>query len=405
MQQLYINHFDFTDKVFFTLAIVILFTCSMYWLSIKLGKPMVIGGIISGLIISHIKLPIKYFDINNCAVIGDFGMVLFMMLIGTEFNFRRLLVNKSTMALPIILIIIPFVLGFALLPLFIHFKLLDVYAISHRWLIAVFIGIALSMSTFSILIMFVNHTQLRYTKIGKLAVFCATFEEGTFWVVFAIILTFFQKNSELAWSPVLTLFVYVFFVLFIMPYLIRYMVSKITTELVMLGFMVGGCLFSAVLADFVNLHQIFGGFIFGALLPKENELIHKFRQYLLEFIVIILLPIYFVKTGIDASANLSLDYITVILSVIFIVVSLFGKYGAAFVAGKVWNFTSKEIVILGSLLSIRGTMEVAILNVGREVGLLQAKLYSALVIMTLVTTWIATTVSLYFDKHKKTSLF
>jgi Kef-type K+ transport system membrane component KefB len=403
MQQLYINSFDFTDKILFTLAIVILFTCLLYWSSIKLGKPMIIGGIISGLIISHVNLPVKYFDIERCAVIGNFGMVLFMMLIGTEFNFKRLLVNKSNIALPILLTIIPFVLGFTLLPIFIHFQLLDGYAISHRWLIAVFIGIAVSMSTFSILIMFVNNTKLSYTKIGKLAIFCATFEEATFWMVFAIILTFFQKNAELSLSPLSILAGYVIFVLFILPYLIRYMVNKITSEVIMLGFIVGGCLLSAVLADFVNLHQIFGGFIFGALLPKDNILIRKFREYLLEFIIIILLPIYFVKTGIDASANLSFDYITIVISLIFILVSLLGKYGAAFLAGKMWSFTNKEVIILGSLLSIRGTMEVAILNVGKEVGLIQSKLYGGLVIMTLVTTWIATTVSLYVNKNKKTA--
>lgn len=394
----YINYFDLTDKIFFTMAVVILFTCIIYKFALKLGKPMVVGGIISGLIISHIPLPVRYFDIESCTVIGNFGIVLFIMFVGTEFNFKRLLIDKTNMVIPAILILIPFALGVITYPILFRFGLIDGYASSHRWLVAIFIGIAVSMSTFSILIMFVNNTRLKYTKIGKLAVFCATFAEGAFWVLFAIILAYFQKNSQIRVAPVFYLIGYVSFVIFIMPCLIKKLVSHISTSLVMLCFIVGGCLLSAVVADLVNLHPIFGGFIFGALLPRENHIIKKLREHLLEFIVVILLPVYFVKTGIEASTNLSFDGITLVISLIFIAVSFLGKYGGALIVGKIWNLSHKEIMVLGSLLSIRGTMEIAILNVGHEVGLLGSKSYSALVIMSLFTTWVATSISLAIGK-------
>ena len=400
MQNSYMNYFDLTDKIFFTLAIVIIVTCISYKFTIKLGKPMVIGGIISGFILSHVPLSEKYFNIDQCTILGNLGIVMFMMFVGTEFNFKRLLVNKTNIILPVILVLVPFILGFTIYPLLLSLGLIDAYGIQHKWMVALFIGLALSMSTFSILIMFVNNTSLRFSRIGKIAIFCATFEEGAFWIIFGIILAFFQQNLEIKIAPMVYLIAYLIFVIFISPYVIKKIVNKISTELTMLGFIVVGCLLSAVLADLVNLHPIFGGFIFGVLLPKNNHIIHKLRGYLMEFIIIILLPIYFVKTGMDASTNLSFDSITIIISVIMIAVSFLGKYGGAFIVGRIWNFSNNEVMILGSLLSIRGTMEVAILNVGHEVGLLGTKPYSALIIMTLVTTWLATTLSSFFNKHK-----
>ena len=401
MQNSYVNFFDLTDKIFLTLAIIILFTCLMYRFTQKLGKPMVVGGILAGLIISHIPLSVKYFDIARCTVVGNFGIVLFMMFVGSEFHFRRLIADKANILLPFILILVPFILGFIMYPFLVRLHLINAYGQTHKWVVSVFFGIAISMSTFSILIMFVNNTRLRFSRIGKIAIFCASFEEGAFWMIFGIVLVFFQKSEAIQLLSIIYFVLYGLVMLFVMPKLIKVIVSSLTSEIAMLGFIVGGCLLSAVVADVVNLHPIFGGFIFGVLLPKNNRIIHKLREYLLEFIIIILLPVYFVKTGIDASAHLSINTLTIFLSVAFIIVSLLGKYGGAFIVGRIWSFSNRESLVLGSLLSIRGTMEVAILNVGHEVGLINTVLYSALVVMTVITTWIATSLSLYFDKQNK----
>ena len=168
----------------------------------------------------------------------------------------------------------------------------------------------------------------------------------------------------------------------------------------MLSFIIVGCLLSATLADLVNLHQIVGGFIFGIMLPKDNLIVRKIRGQLLDFIIIILLPVYFVQTGMNASINLKLDVATAILSCILILISIIGKYSGAWLAGKYSGFNNQDVLLFGSLLSIRGVLEVAILNIGVEVGLINHQAYSALVVMVLVTTWMATSISLHFNKQK-----
>lgn len=322
-----------------------------------------------------------------------------MMFVGSEFNFRRILaVDKTNIILPFIIILIPFLLGAVTYLLLLKLGLIDSFGISHKFLIAIFIGIAVSMSAFSMLVMFINNTKLKFSRIGKVAIFCATFEDAVFWILFAIVLACFQENGYMHATPIIYLGLYILFIIYIMPFIINKIINKIHTSLSMLGLIFGGCLLSANLADLVNLHPMFGGFIFGLSLPRNNAIIKQLREHLLEFVIIILLPVYFVKTGIEASTSLSFDQSTMMVCIIFILISFLGKYGSAFIVGKTWHFSNKEIVLLGSLLSIRGTIEIALLNVGMEIGLLESKTYSALVIMSLITTWFATSLTLYLDK-------
>lgn len=138
------------------------------------------------------------------------------------------------------------------------------------------------------------------------------------------------------------------------------------------------------------------------LLPRNNILIEKVRAQLDGFVAIILLPVFFVKIGMDASSKLQFDMVSVYLSLIFILVAIIGKYGSALIGGKFAHISIKDSVLLGSFMSIRGVTEVAVLSVGREVGLISQSTFTALVITVMVTTWIGTTITTYYNN--KTSL-
>lgn len=261
MNNLYINYFDDVDKVFLTLFVIILFTGAMYRLSVLLGKPMIIGGILSGVILSRIPFPAKYFDIQSCSIFGSLGIVFFLMFIGSQFNLTQIVKSKFNRVIPLILICFPFILGALMIPILIKFGMVNLYARQHILLITGYLGLTMSVTALSMVSMFINYSYFKFSKVGKLAIYTATVGECVFWVIFGVILIYFQQNESLVLSKSINLILYVLFILHIAPRLIKYIVSKIQTKIAMLWFIVIGCLLSAVLSDLADLHQIFGGFI------------------------------------------------------------------------------------------------------------------------------------------------
>ncbi len=397
MGALYINYFDNIDKVFITLSVIIFCTGAMYRLSILLGKPMIIGGLLSGVLLSHIPLSTKYFDIQSCSIFGSLGIVFFLMFIGSQFNFSRIIRSKFHRTVPFILIFIPFVVGALMIWVLLKFKMVDLYGQKHIILIAGYLGLTVSVTSLSMITMFINYSYFKFSKVGKLAIFTASIGEIAFWLIFGVILIYFQQNETLVLERSIGLAVYVVFLLHVAPKLIKYFVSKIETQIAMLWFLIIGCLISAVIADMVNLHQVFGGFIFGVLLPKHNVLINKVRAQLDSFVSIILLPVFFVKTGMDASVNIKFDSVSIYLSIIFIVIVIIAKYGSAIIGGKLAHISVKDSFVLGSFMSIRGVTEIAILSVGREIGLINQNTFTALVVMVMVTTWLGTNITTYYN--------
>lgn len=394
------NIFDNADRLFITLTIVLVLSKIIYQIMYKFKRPMVLGGILAGVIINHLNLPAQYFDIKSCAGLGQIGIVFFMMIIGNQLSYKRLFAKASQIPASLFNALIPFTLGFFFAGYMLEHSLAGDIPPDLHLMFKLFTALAVSMTAFPIMSMFLKNIGLLNTEIGRLGALCGLVDELFFWLVLGGILLLIQKDYIFTWFKPFDIVFYLIFVIFIAPKILRLLIARINSETTMLSFIVIGCFISAAIADSVNLHQIFGGFLFGLILPHDNQLLIKTRERLTETTNLLLLPIYFVETGIVANLhittiNTTMIYITLGLTLI----ALIGKFGGAYITGKLSGHSNYDSAFLGSLLNIRGIIEIVLLNIGLEIGLINDKIYTILICMTLICTFSATSMSLYLSKH------
>lgn len=420
-----LNQFDSIDKLFITLTVIILTTNIIYQFMAKFNRPIVLGGIFAGIIINHLHIPMKYFDINTCAGLGQMGIVLFMMEVGNMLEFKNIFKRKSQMPITLLNVLLPFILGIGVATILIKLNWTGIQNNSNIslpgftpdskvtnldnpkliFMFKLFVGLAVSMTAFPILSMFLKSTDLVNSRIGRLALLCGLVDEVFFWLVLGVVLISVQQNAIItSFKPIDILF-YLIFIIYVLPKLLDFCIKYIKSEGTMISFLIIGCFSSAALADAVDLHQVFGGFLFGLILPRDNELIKAVRLKLNEFVQIVFLPIYFVETGMVANIHISFNYMTILLIFAFSLIALAGKFSAGFLTGKLLNCNNHESAMLGSLLNIRGIIEIVLLNIGLDIGIIGDQIYTTLVGMTIICTFIGTTIAMYLiSRHKALKL-
>lgn len=396
-----LNIFDNTDKLFFTLAVIVTATFLISQLLARLGKPIVMAGILAGLIIKNLPIPPVFFDAKTCNTVGMLGIVLFMMLVGSQLNYQPLIKRKVNILISTIPIILPFIIGFFCSIYVIHLHLVTDLNNKYLLLFNIFFALAMSMTAFPLVSMFLAHNNLINQKVAHLALICASISEVIFWVVLGCVLLYFQHSAVLTTFRPFDIVFYLLFVFGVAPRLINFIAAKITTLRSMLGFVLVGCLFSAALADLVNLHQIFGGFIFGVLLPRNNELIKDINNRLSDLVNSLLLPAYFFETGVNADLSFIFNTTTFFLIISITVIATLSKFASAILTGKLMGLSLQKSTLLGSLLNMRGIFEIMLLNVGLNVGIINNQIYTILIIMTLLTTASSTALSPWFNKFIK----
>lgn len=417
-----INQFDAIDTLFLTLSIALLTTNLIYRLMAKFNRPIVLGGILSGIVINYLHIPKGYFNIDTCAGLGQLGIVLFMMLVGNQLNYKNLFKRKLHTPLLILNMLIPFVLGFICTGYLLkhdyspYTQITGIYSspntvfyshdgnfsnIPFELILQIFIGLAVSMTAFPIVSIFLSNANLTNSIVGRIAILCSFVDEIIFWIILGIVLLSVQKDTIItSFKPVDIVF-YLIFIIYIAPKLSNLIIRQIKNETAMMAYLIIGCCISSALSDAVNLHPIFGGFLFGLILPKNNPTIESVRKHLTSMVSITLLPIYFVQTGIVANIHISLDFTTMFLVIIFTLIAFLGKSGGAFITGRILGLNNTNSILLGSLLNMRGIIEVVLLNIGLDAKIINEKMYTVLVGMTILCTFIGTLISLRLTKLSK----
>lgn len=392
-----INAFDYIDRMFLTIIVIVGITALLYRVMGRFNKPMVLGGVLAGLIITSLHLPKEYFDLDSCSGLGDMGIIFFMMLLGSRFDFAIINERKANILISLFSIIFPFAGGawFAK-----NLYYLNASAVVHIKFpqFALLIGLTMSIAAFALVSLFLSHAHLLHKKISHLALLAASIDEVFYWLIFAFVLLYFQTNNILKVSKSVIFSCYMLGIIFIFPSLVKHIVSRIRNTRTMLGFLIIGCFISAVLADAVNLHQIFGGFVFGLMLPRNNRHIIQLRSRIEDFITVLLLPIFFAKIGAVADISIITNTNILWLAIIVTLISFVGKFSGVFISGKILGYKHHETAFLASVLNIRGVVEVVMMKVVWEVGIISLQIFTILILMALTSTWIATTSALYFKK-------
>jgi Kef-type K+ transport system membrane component KefB len=412
---------NFKENFQHSLAILILQIISIVliakilgWFMIKIHQPVVIGEILAGILLgpslvgslfpgfSDFLFPVESF--NNLNILSQIGLIMFMFIIGMELDLA--VIRRSAASAVVIShasIVFPYFLGVGLA----YFMYKD-YAPENISFIAfaLFMGIAMSITAFPVLARIVQERNLTKTNLGILAITCAAIDDVTAWCLLAMVIAIAKAGAIL--SSLVTVFLTVAFIL-LMFFMVKPLLANVANKyftretihknIVALVFAL--ILLSSFITETIGIHALFGAFLAGVVMPSNIRFRMVLAQKIEDFSLVLLLPLFFVLTGLRTQIGLLNDSHQWLVCLIVILVATIGKFlGGSFAArfvGQSW----KESLLLGTLMNTRGLMELIVLNIGYELGILSPEIFAMLVIMALVTTFLTgpmiQTINYFFD--------
>lgn len=381
----------------------------------KIGQPSVIGEIIAGIFLgpsilgnpafeflgfnefSNFLFPIdpatgeiSKSSLSNLNVLSQIGLVLFMFIVGMELDLKTLR-KKANDAVVIshASIIFPFALGVGL-----AFFVYQVFAPENVNFLsfALFMGIAMSITAFPVLARIVQERGLTKTKLGIIVITCAAADDITAWCILAAVIAIVKAGSVLSAFYIIAIAIaYVFFMLkFVAPFLKRLgdkysNKESLSKPVVAIFFIV--LLLSSFATEVIGIHALFGAFMAGVIMPANISFRNIFIEKLEDVALVLLLPLFFVFTGLKTKIGLLDDWSMWGITAIIIAVAVIGKFVGSALAAKFVGQSWRDSLIIGALMNTRGLMELVVLNIGLELKVLSDEIFAMLVIMALVTTF------------------
>ena len=384
--------------------IAILVTCRIFgWLFKTIGQPTVIGEILAGIVLgpsvlgnispeaSAFLFPIE--SLGNITILSQFGLILFMFAIGMELNLTEIRQKlNETILISHTSTIVPFFFGM-LTAYFVYEKYADK---SIPFLsFALFIGIAMSITAFPVLARIIQEKGLTKTHLGVITLASAANGDITAWCLLAVVIAIAQAGTMLSavYNIGFSILYIVIMFLAIRPFL--RMVGQIyhNKEVIdkgIVAFILLLLVISSYFTEILGLHALFGAFIAGVVMPENI----KFRKIMTEKVedvsLALFLPLFFASTGLRTEIGLIDSSEQWILCIIFILVAIVGKFGGAMFSARFVGESWKDSLYIGALMNTRGLMELVVLTIGYEMGILTPSIFVMLVIMTLVTTFMTT---------------
>ncbi|MGH9939752.1 MAG: cation:proton antiporter, partial [Blastocatellia bacterium] len=260
---------------------------------------------------------------------------------------------------------------------------------------AMFLAISMSVTAFPILARILIDRGLLQTEVGVMAIACAAFGDITAWCLLAIVVTMVRADYSSAmsfWVPILGSFTYIGAAIFLLKpareRLIRWGQSRGAGAKEMAPVCLLAAFGSALITEGLGIHAVFGAFLIGALMPKESEFVRTLTERL-EGLTLLLLPLFFAATGLRTSIALVNGAEMWFYCALAIAVAIIGKFGGATIAARTSGMGWRESGVIGVLMNTRGLMELIVLNIGLEIGVISPALFTILVLMALVTTFMA----------------
>ena len=392
--------------------IVILVAARLFgFLFKKIRQPAVIGEVVAGIFLGPSILGAWFpgltrflfpkISLPNLQFFSQLGIILFMFVIGMELDLKVL---KTKVRAAVIIshasIIIPYALGMGL-----AFFLYREYAPDNIGFLSfsLFLGIAMSITAFPVLARILRERGMTGTNIGTIAIACAAADDVTAWFILAGVISIVKAGSSV--SALITMIMALTYIVIMLklvkPFLQR--VSKHTAEgqtlsLEMVALMFGVFLLSAYTTEVIGIHALFGAFMGGIIMPSSAN----FRKLLtdkIEYVSLgLLLPLFFAFSGLRTQIGLLNTIHAWEVCAVLIFIAILGKFGGSMFAARFVGLSWKDSIVIGALINTRGLMELIILNIGYDLGVLNSEIFTMMVIMALVTTFMTGPVLDYMNR-------
>ncbi len=364
-----------------------------------LGQQSVIGEILAGIFLGPSVMGLLFPDffhfifpansLGTLQFLSQIGLAFFMFIIGMELDLK-IIRSKARDALFVsnVSIAIPFVLGVGL-----AYYLYADYAPSGVGFLAVclFIGISVSITAFPVLARILQERNMTKTPVGSMAIVCAATDDVSAWCILAVVIAI-AKAGAIA-SALFTIILAMVFVtlmlLVIKPFLAKVFSKQLSKEdpgklTVAFSFLTLLC--SAYIAELIGIHALFGSFLAGVIMPQNINFKQKITEKLEDVSVLVLLPIFFAFTGLRTQIGLLNDSHAWVAFGFILLVAVGGKFGGSTFASKFAGQSWKNSIMLGALMNTRGLMELIVLNIGYDLGILSPQIFAMMVLMALATT-------------------
>ncbi len=386
------------------IAIVLASARALGWLFRRIHQPQVVGEMVAGILLgpsllgalapglSAILFPQE--SLGYLATLSQVGLLVFMFLVGLEFE-PQLLRGRGHAAVVTssVSIVVPFLLG-VLLSGFLYARVSDPSVMFVGF--ALFMGAAMSVTAFPVLARILTERNLVQTRVGALAIASAAVGDASAWVILAVVIAIVRSGALDATLMAILVgtLVYTAAMLFVLRPAVRRLeayyrnrgrLTQDTLALVLLLLLV-----SAWCTEWIGIHALFGAFVFGTVMPKDRDFVHDLAGKLNDFTVVFLLPLFFAMTGLRTNVGLIAGGGMWILFLLVLLVAVAGKFGGATIAARMTGFPWREASAVGILLNTRGLMELVILSIGLDVGVISPTLFTIMVFMAIVTTLMTT---------------
>ena len=403
------NNLQLAVQFFLQFAVILLFCRIVGAIAARMGQPQVVAEMIAGVLLGPSLFGMLWPETQSWLFPWDktqhardtqsylfpasqLGLALYMFVVGMEFRIdiiqRKL---RSSIAVSLAGMIAPFVLGAGLgWVFFYHTELFPKKTSLMEAML--FLGASMCITAFPMLARIIHFKKLNGTTMGTVAIGAGAIDDATAWCLLAVVLASFDANWSHAIMNIGSGAAYVAITLLLVRPLLarleRYMVKD--DALTEAGLVVGLALMAigAWFTDLIGLHAVFGAFVMGAAMPRKimaRDLIARIQP----LTVALLLPLFFTYSGLNTKIGLlNTGYLWMMCGAV-LVAAIVGKGVACWLAARATGISNREALGIGVLMNARGLMELIIINIGLQRGVISEGLFATLVIMAVVTTLMA----------------
>lgn len=386
-----------TTARFFLAAVVVLVVCrAVTVLMRRIGQPPVIGEMVAGVLLGPSLLGLVFPGVQDALfpdavrpmlyVVSHIGLVVFMFEVGHEFRSHRVRgVGRSAGLISTAGVTAPLLLGILLVVTLGNPSGVLAPGIP-LWASALFVGVTLAITAFPMLARIISERGLTGTRYGSLAMACGALDDGVAWVLLAVVIGAATGDPGHIVVTAGGTVLFVLFLAFVGKPLLAWVFGRRGWSVEQLILVTAVALFAAAwFTDTIGLYSVFGGFCLGYVFPP-GQVADRVVAAISPVTKTVFLPLFFAYSGLNTQFGLLVSPTLLLMSLAFILAAIVGKFGGCLAAARMVGEPRPVAMRVGVLMNARGLMQLIALNVGLQNGIATPALFSALVLVALVTT-------------------
>ncbi|OBA20394.1 hypothetical protein METBIDRAFT_78789 [Metschnikowia bicuspidata var. bicuspidata NRRL YB-4993] len=401
--------------VFLFQSVLIMILCHfLHWPLSKLKQPRVIAEVITGIVLGPTvmgRVPgftancFPTSSISGLTIVANIGIIFFLFIVGLEVDLRYIRRNaRVALTVGFVNMAVPFSLGCGIAR-----GLYNEYQVDSQLTLVlfttymVFVAVALCFTAFPVLARILVELNLIGDHVGTIVLSAGIFNDLVGWILLALVVTLANSANSIHTLYILLLALAWFLIMmFPVKRVLCWYLRCHTNDLItgqpsqsLMGLIIAIVFISAFYTDAIGVHPIFGAFMVGVLISRDNGYGIRITEKLEDMVHLVMIPIYFAVAGLNvdlSELNRGTDWAYV---VVVVVLAMAGKIFGGFVAAKLNGLVWRESLAVGVLMSCKGIVEIVVLNVGLNAGIISTRVYSIFILMALVTTFCTTPLTLW----------